>query len=43
MEYCPHCMRPTQGAVCSHCGGVLDFRNEPGLLPVGTILRGAKP
>ena len=43
MEYCPHCMRPTQGAVCSHCGGVLDFRNGPGLLPVGTILRGAKP
>lgn len=43
MEYCPHCMRPTQGAVCTHCGGELACVNDPGLLPVGTILRGAKP
>lgn len=43
MEYCPHCMRPTQGAVCTHCGGELACTNGPGLLPVGAILRGAKP
>ena len=30
-------MRPTQGAVCTHCGGELACVNDPGLLPVGTI------
>ena len=43
MEYCPHCMRPTEGAVCSHCGKEVAWSNSPELLPVGMILRGARP
>ena len=43
MEYCPHCMRPTEGAFCAHCGKEVAWQNGPDLLPVGMILRGARP
>ena len=43
MEYCPHCMLPTEGAVCTHCGNKVAWSNSPDLLPVGSILRGAHP
>ena len=41
MEYCPHCMRPAEGAVCPHCGGEIHWQNPDHLLPVGTVLKGA--
>lgn len=40
MNYCPHCMRDVSGAVCPHCGGQVDWDNQAGLLPVGTVLPG---
>ena len=40
MQFCPHCMQPAQGAVCSHCGGQMNWRAAPTQLPLGTQLRG---
>ncbi len=41
MEYCPHCLKETQGIYCEHCGGVIRWEAAQGQLPVGTILQGA--
>lgn len=42
MVYCPHCMSPANGDVCARCGKNVRWQNGPGLLPVGTVLRGKK-
>lgn len=42
MEFCPHCMRPATGEVCTNCGGQLNWAAAPGQLPLGTLLRGAE-
>jgi len=41
MQYCPHCMRPTTGETCTHCGGQLRWKAPPTQLPLGTLLRGS--
>ena len=41
MQYCPHCMRPTVGETCTHCGGQLRWKAPPTQLPLGTLLRGS--
>lgn len=41
MEYCPHCMRPATGAVCTSCGGNINWTAAPGQLPMGTLLQGS--
>lgn len=41
MEYCPHCMKPTEGPVCTSCGGQVDWKAGAGQLSVGSLLRGS--
>ena len=41
MQFCPHCMRPAQGAVCSNCGGDMNWKAASSQLPLGTQLKGA--
>lgn len=41
MEYCPHCMRPVNGPVCTSCGKDINIQNPSHLLPVGTVLAGS--
>lgn len=38
MKFCPHCMRPTNGENCVHCGAKVDWENPSHLLAVGTLL-----
>ena len=38
MTLCPHCMKPTAGNVCQHCGRPVDWQPSPDQLPVGTLL-----
>ena len=42
MEYCPHCMRPSGGIHCAHCGGEINWTAAPGQLPLSTMLRGSE-
>ncbi len=42
MEYCPHCLKETEGTYCTHCGGLVNWEASQGQLPVGTILLGTK-
>ena len=42
MNFCPHCMRPATGEVCTSCGGPVNGAAAPGQLPLGTMLRGAE-
>lgn len=39
-NYCPHCMRETQGAVCTECGKDVYFTGKYPHLQVGTTLHG---
>ena len=39
-EYCPFCMRPSDGKYCQYCGGEIAFRGKELQLPVGTHLMG---
>lgn len=41
MQFCPHCMKPAQGAVCGNCGGSMDWHAPATQLPLGTMLRGS--
>ncbi len=41
MEYCPHCLKPTEGVYCDQCGGLIKWKASAGQLPVGTILQGS--
>lgn len=41
MEYCPHCMQPTSGKVCRHCGKSVDHMTEQHQLPLGTVMTGS--
>ena len=41
MEYCPHCMKTTEGSHCQHCGGEVAWTAPTGQLAVGTQLRGS--
>lgn len=38
MTLCPHCMKPTAGNVCQHCGRPVDWQPSPDQLPAGTLL-----
>lgn len=40
MEFCPHCMRPSEGSFCGICGKPMDVASAPGQLPLGTVLNG---
>lgn len=40
MSLCPGCMRQAEGNFCPYCGGNLRRKNDPFLLPVGTLLTG---
>lgn len=43
MEYCPHCMKETEGGErCPHCGGDLSYQAAEHLLPAGTVLKGSR-
>ena len=42
MNFCPHCMRPATGEVCTSCGGPVNWAAAPGQLPLSTMLRGAE-
>ena len=41
-EYCPFCMRPSEGKYCRYCGGEIAFRGKELQLPVGTHLMGSQ-
>jgi len=40
MEFCPHCMKPSDGEICTHCGGQIHWTAPATQLPLGTLLRG---
>ncbi len=41
MEFCPHCMKPSTGEYCRHCGGQMHWEAQTGQLPCGTLLSGS--
>ena len=41
MEFCPHCMKPAQGAICGNCGGTMAWKATSTQLPLGSQLRGS--
>ncbi len=40
--FCPYCMKPTEGKICSHCAKSLDYAARTYHLPLATILSNDK-
>ncbi len=41
MQYCPHCIQPSEGDTCAHCGKPIHWRAPENQLQPGTLLRGS--